>query len=77
MYGAIEAGGTKFYCATGTSPDDLHVSEAIPTTTPAETLAHVIEFFRTAPTAVESIGIGAFGPVDIANGTTVSATDSD
>ncbi len=35
----------------------------VPTTTPAETLPRVIEFFRARP-GLEAIGIGSFGPVD-------------
>ena len=48
LYGAVEGGGTKFVCAVGTGPDDLVVM-TIPTTTPAETLPRVIEFFRRQP----------------------------
>ena len=65
-FGGIEAGGNKFLCAVGTGPDDLRDQIRIPTTTPDETLGHVVEFFRIA--AEESplcgIGIGTFGPVD-------------
>ncbi len=68
LLGAIEAGGTKFVCAVGTGPDDLRAVTRIPTTTPAETIPQVIDFFRQQ-TRVEgtlaAIGIGAFGPVDV------------
>ena len=73
MWGAIEAGGTKFYCAVGTGPDDVEVSEAIATTTPAETLAGVFEFFGRHP-KVKRLGLGAFGPVEIATGTILRTT---
>lgn len=73
MYGAIEAGGTKFICAVGTGPEDLRASKPIPTTTPDETLAQVIEFFR-GQAKVEAIGIGAFGPVDVRTGTILKTT---
>lgn len=63
LYGAIEAGGTKFVCAVGTSPDDLRETR-FPTTTPGETIARAIEFFRTQP-RVAAIGIGSFGPIDL------------
>ena len=45
MLGAIEAGGSKFVCGIGTTPADL-ITAQIPTTTPAETLEAVVEFFR-------------------------------
>lgn len=63
LYGAIEAGGTKFVCAVGTSPDDLR-EVRFPTTTPDETIARAVEFFRAQP-RVAAIGIGSFGPIDL------------
>jgi fructokinase len=65
LYGGIEAGGTKFVCAVGTGPDDLHAVERFPTTTPEDTIARVIDYFRRQPEPVAAIGIGAFGPVDL------------
>ncbi|MBI5302265.1 MAG: ROK family protein [Chloroflexi bacterium] len=67
LYGAIEAGGTKFNCAIGTGPDDLRAETRIATTTPDETIRAVIEFFRAQP-RVDAIGIGSFGPVDLQRG---------
>ena len=64
LYGAIEAGGTKFVCAVGTGPDDLRATTTFPTTTPEETLARAISFFEEQPARPEALGIGAFGPVD-------------
>jgi len=61
--GAIEAGGTKFVCAVGTSPDDLDLVR-IPTTTPAETLARCLEFFRSRAPIV-ALGVGSFGPLEL------------
>lgn len=66
MFGAIEAGGTKFVCAAGTGPDDLVVSKPIKTTTPRETLRDVLAFF--APLKLAGVGVGSFGPVDLAAG---------
>lgn len=63
LFGAVEAGGTKFVCAVGTGPDDLHDVETIPTTTPEETLGHVVAYF--AGRAVVAVGVGSFGPVDL------------
>lgn len=62
-YGAIEAGGTKFVCAI--SLENLEIVErvSIPTTTPAETLKKVFEFFDSYD--LLAIGIGSFGPIDV------------
>lgn len=61
--GSIEAGGTKFVCGIGT--DDLTIVKRVsfPTTTPAETMALVIDFFQQYE--LKAIGIGSFGPIDI------------
>jgi fructokinase len=64
MFGAIEAGGTKFICAIGTGPHDLE-SVQIPTTTPAATLDAVVDFFRARRSDLHAIGIASFGPVDL------------
>ena len=63
--GAVEAGGTKFVCLLGTSPDDITARARIPTgSDPTTTLAAVVDFFagHAAPAAV---GIGSFGPVEL------------
>ncbi|MGB6943347.1 MAG: ROK family protein [Bryobacteraceae bacterium] len=60
--GGIEAGGSKFVCAAGSGPEDAEFAE-FPTTTPEETIGHVVDFFRArAPLA--AIGIASFGPID-------------
>lgn len=65
LYGAIEAGGTKFVCAVGRNPDDLKIAH-FPTLTPAATMAPVIDFFRqNGGHALAAIGIGSFGPIDL------------
>lgn len=64
LYGAIEAGGTKFVCAVGTGPHDLRSTTRIATTTPEETLRHVRAFFEAQPT-LTALGVGSFGPVDL------------
>lgn len=63
LFGGIEAGGSKWECAIGNGPDDLHAATTIPTTTPAETIDRVVAFFEQE-TQVAAIGIGCFGPVD-------------
>ncbi|MEP6644133.1 MAG: ROK family protein [Acidobacteriaceae bacterium] len=65
VFGAIEAGGTKFVCAVGTGPEDLRTSR-IPTTTPEATTAAAIAFFHeNGGAGLKAVGIGSFGPVDL------------
>ena len=67
ILGGIEAGGSKWECAVGTGPDDLRAVSTIRTTTPAETIGEAVGFFeREGP--VDALGIGSFGPVDLARG---------
>lgn len=65
MYGAIEAGGTKFVCSIGN--DSLEVIEqiTIPTDSPDITMPQVIQFFEKYNNDLKAIGIGSFGPIDI------------
>lgn len=69
LLGGIEAGGTKFICAVGTDPNNLKAKQRIPTTTPAETLSKVVDFFHEQQASIgelAAIGIGSFGPVGVA-----------
>ncbi|WP_066067066.1 ROK family protein [Neobacillus soli] len=63
MFGAIEAGGTKFVCAVGDEWGNIIDRVKIPTTVPEETMAEVMAFFKKYE--LEAIGIGSFGPVDV------------
>ena len=68
LYGAFEAGGTKFVCAAGYSPEALIANQTIPTATPEETFARVTDFFRGVERdyqPVARIGVASFGPVEI------------
>ena len=65
LLGGIEAGGTKFVCAIGDPPDDLHAVERFPTTTPEETIRRAVDFFRAQPRLPDSVGIATFGPADV------------
>lgn len=68
IFGGIEAGGTKFVCAIGSSPDHILAETRFPTTTPEQTLGRVKDFFKQQeyrgyqPTA---LGIASFGPLDL------------
>jgi len=64
LFGGVEAGGTKFVCAIGKHTGETVAHQEFPTTTPAETIANIIEFFRNNQ-PVSAIGIGSFGPVDL------------
>jgi len=66
LYGGIEAGGTKFVCATGTGPDDLRDEIRFPTTTPAETIGRVVDYFKAQAKnhPLAGIGVASFGPID-------------
>ncbi|VUD56316.1 Putative fructokinase [Thalassocella blandensis] len=68
LLAGIEAGGTKFNCVLGYSPEEIIVRQKIPTTTPEETFAKVFDFFadqekQLAPIA--AFGIASFGPIDL------------
>ncbi len=70
LYGAVEAGGTKFLCAAGYGPTELpeEAREVIATEAPQPTLAAVVRFFEAmarkyGPFA--GLGIAAFGPIDV------------
>jgi len=67
LFGGIEGGGTKFVCAVGTGPDDIRAEERFPTTTPQETMARAVEFFKQQEAdfgRLAAIGFACFGPLD-------------
>jgi fructokinase len=65
IYGGVETGGTWVVCALGTGPEDIAAEETFPTGEPEPTLARIAEFFERGPRPA-AIGIGSFGPVDLA-----------
>jgi fructokinase len=68
LFGAIEAGGTKFVCLVGSGPDDIRAETRFPTTTPEATLRNALEFLRAEQTRqgpLAAVGIASFGPVDL------------
>ncbi len=68
VFGGIEAGGTKVVCAVGTGPEDVD-SVSLPTTTPDDTVARVVAFFRPHRNRpLSAIGIASFGPLDLDHG---------
>jgi len=67
LFAGIEAGGTKFVCAIGSSPDDLRAQSTFSTKAPEETLGRTINFIREGIDRygpLSGIGIASFGPLD-------------
>lgn len=68
MFGAIEAGGTKFVLAVGRSPEQLEDIRRVSTShNPLETIAEVVAYFERHP-GLAALGIASFGPVDHRSG---------
>jgi fructokinase len=68
LFGGIEGGGTKFVCAIAGGPEDIRAEDRFPTTTPEETLARAIKFFKEQEKGtgkLAAIGIANFGPLDL------------
>jgi len=68
IYGAVEAGGTKFICAVGRSVHDMLEERRIATRQPAETLAEVLQFFHAMQIKygrMRGFGIASFGPIQL------------
>ena len=68
LYGAIEAGGTKFVCAAARDAATVVAETRIETTDPAATLGAVERFFagvEASHGAFRAFGVAAFGPVDL------------
>ena len=64
LFGAIEAGGTKWVVGVGSGPDDISARTVIPTTTPDETIGAAIAWLqRQGPLA--AVGVASFGPVEL------------
>ncbi len=68
LYGAIEAGGTKFVCAYGSGPDDIAAEARFPTEDPTTTLGNMVAFFteqieRVGP--ADGFGVASFGPIEL------------
>jgi len=67
LFGGIEGGGTKFVCAVGTGPNNIRAETYFQTTTPQDTMAQVVDFFKQQEISLgklASIGFASFGPLD-------------
>lgn len=67
VYGGVETGGTWCVCALGRGPGEIDDEVQFRTGDPEDTVARIVEFFAARRTP-EAIGIGSFGPVDLAPG---------
>jgi fructokinase len=68
LYGAIEAGGTKFVCAIGDHDGRIIDETRIETRDPTNTLTDVCRYFHAAAHRfgdLTAIGVGSFGPLDL------------
>jgi len=64
LFGAIEAGGTKFVCAIGDESGTIHEELRFPTADPASTLAQACAFLKDrGGDPLRAIGAACFGPV--------------
>jgi fructokinase len=67
LFGGVEGGGTKFVCAVGDEQGKILSETRFPTTTPDETLAGVVDYFKEQSQSLgplTSIGVASFGPLD-------------
>lgn len=63
MFGSIELGGTKIRCAVFAKGTEILKEIRIETGDPKENVEEIVKFFKE--NEVASLGIGAFGPIDI------------
>lgn len=66
LLGSIEAGGTKFVCAVGTSDYNVIEQTQFSTTTPKQTLSEVVAFFKNFE--IDALSISSFGPIEVRDG---------
>lgn len=67
LWGAIEAGGTKFVCGVGNARSGSLATAVIPTRDPDATFREVEAFFRSAEHLgrLAAMGVASFGPLDL------------
>lgn len=64
-HGGIDAGGTTFKCGILSAAGEWVAKSRIPTSSPDETVAGCVAFFEHHALKLASLGVAAFGPVDI------------
>jgi fructokinase len=68
VFGAVEAGGTKFVCAVGNAHGEILAQTRFPTSDPTATLATMLDFLgqqRDNFGSYAAVGIGTFGPIEL------------
>jgi fructokinase len=68
IFGAVEAGGTKFVCAVGNARGEILAETRFPTGEPVSTLTTMLEFLREQQNSFDAyaaVGIGCFGPIEL------------
>lgn len=68
LFGAVEAGGTKFLVAIGNDRGEILAQQRFPTADPPATLASMHAFLRQQAEAfgrLTAIGMASFGPVEL------------
>lgn len=68
LYGAIEAGGTKFVCGVADEHANWLTTRRIETRSPEDTVQEVLAFFAAACAqygALAALGVGTFGPIEL------------
>jgi len=68
IFGAVEAGGTKFVVAIGNDRGEILAQERFPTADPHSTLATTLAFLRQRGKSfgtLAAIGVASFGPVEL------------
>lgn len=63
LFGALEAGGTKMVVAIGDENGRILEQKSIPTTTPAETMPLIEEYFKDKD--IKALGVACFGPINL------------
>lgn len=61
VFGAIEAGGTKFRCAIAISSGEIMKTKDIPTADIDTTMKEIVKFFSMYH--IKALGVGCFGPI--------------
>ena len=67
VFVSIEAGGTKFICSYGVSPDQLQDRVRIETRGPRETMNDVLDYVHkvSLDNEIDAIGLACFGPLEL------------